>query len=117
MARVYSHGSEHVYTDWGRRLTIRIPANGWTEVPEDVASYIVPATPTKLCDVSGEENPDEHRCRLSKAGDEEMGRRASEEKAAVEAAATFDHEMSASTRMRQRALAKRLGRNPSVAAR
>ncbi len=65
MKAVYSHGVEHTVYDAERRIDWLIPANGYRDLPDDVADDCLVAHRNKLCNVSGEADPRQHRCILT----------------------------------------------------
>lgn len=59
--KVFAH-RQHRYYDAGSRQLYIVPGGTWRELPERVASVLLAGHPDKLCDVSGEDNPDRHTC-------------------------------------------------------
>ena len=62
--RVFAHGP-HIYEDRATHTTYVLPVSTWREIPDGVGQLLIAAHPNKLCDVSGEDNPDSHECLLT----------------------------------------------------
>ena len=62
--KVFAH-AHHTYEDRATKRIYTIPGGEWRDLPDEVGNYIVGAHPGKLCDVTGEANPDEHTCPLT----------------------------------------------------
>lgn len=65
MKKVFSHERPYPYEDRASRDLYTIPANGWIEMPDNIAELLLRARPEQLCDVTSELNPSEHKCAIS----------------------------------------------------
>jgi hypothetical protein len=61
---VYAH-AYHEYIDRARRVSYVIRPGRCRELPDDLARLLLQAHPQKLCDVTDEADPGEHRCALT----------------------------------------------------
>ena len=62
--KLFAH-SRHVYEDRGLRVFIEFPPSQWREIAEGVGKVLLTAHPAKFCDVSGEADPQRHKCKKS----------------------------------------------------
>lgn len=76
MRLVYSHGCGHQYDDAATHVAYVVPADGVSELPDEVAEIVLAGHPQKLCDVTGEGDPARHRCAITERLEEAMERRA-----------------------------------------
>lgn len=58
---LYGHRG-HVYEDRATKRTYQVPRGGYVEIPDEVGVLLLRAHPDKLCDVTGEPNPQDHKC-------------------------------------------------------
>jgi len=63
--RVFAHGGAFQYEDAATRSEYWWQPDSWREVPPSVAAVILPPNAHRLCDVTGEADPDGHTCPLS----------------------------------------------------
>ena len=61
MRKVFAHWT-HSYEDRARHILYVTPGGRWREMPDEIAEMLLQAHPTKLCDVTGDTNPDAHTC-------------------------------------------------------
>jgi len=62
--KVFAHAL-HSYEDRATHTVYMIPAGRWRELPDEVGQLLLSVHSKKLCDVSNEENPDNHTCALT----------------------------------------------------
>ena len=65
--RLYSHGVGHTYWDAGKKTQYGIPKEGYNDLPDEVGAILLEGHPTKLCDVTAEEDPKAHTERCDKS--------------------------------------------------
>ncbi len=59
--KLYAHWT-HTYYDRATHQQYVLPSGEWREVPEDIGRMFVEALPEKMCNVTNEGNPSNHRC-------------------------------------------------------
>ena len=55
----------HSYEDRARKVLYVVATGACRELPDEIGALLLRAHPEKLCDVSREDNPAEHRCEKS----------------------------------------------------
>ena len=65
---VFAHRG-HSYEDRAQRVVYVIPHGTYKEIPEKIGELIVRAHPDKLCDVTNEAEPGNHKCEKTVEGE------------------------------------------------
>ncbi len=61
---IFAHDS-HRYTHAATHTDYTFGPNTWKDVPEEVGNYILQVHPNKLCNITGDDDPESHFCDLS----------------------------------------------------
>ena len=59
--KLFAHRG-HIYEDRASHSVYQIPFGAYAEVPDNIGMMLLRAHPDKLCDVSGEAEPEKHTC-------------------------------------------------------